>query len=170
MAAHIPTVLSLLGTAASAYPTIAAKLAGIQSTQPPPLPPPQAPVAPLQNISNTPAPSAPVSFPGSIPSQSNNGSSSISTSPGNNANPLCDVSILPLDYLFERLTQLQYCHLRPKYSDGVKLHPYCGKTCASKNKLKNWTPAMGNQPPQMAVPGANCDVSSGSSFGSNTSV
>ncbi|KXN81923.1 hypothetical protein AN958_03408, partial [Leucoagaricus sp. SymC.cos] len=55
---------------------------------------------------------------------------------------------------------VQYCRLRPKYSDGSKVHPYCGKTCANKDNMKNRTPAMGNQPPQLFVPGANCDFCS----------
>ncbi|KAF9440533.1 hypothetical protein P691DRAFT_622549, partial [Macrolepiota fuliginosa MF-IS2] len=143
MASHIPTVLSLLGTAASAYPALATAFGGSQPSQPPPPPPQSAPyappAAPVQHPSSAPAPSAPVNVPGSFSSQSNN--AGISTSPPSNySNPLCD-----------------FCHSRPKFSDGSKLHPYCGKTCASKNKLKNWTPAMGNQPPQMTVPGANCD-------------
>ncbi|KAJ3561712.1 hypothetical protein NP233_g10027 [Leucocoprinus birnbaumii] len=139
MAQHIPTVLSLLGTAASAYPVIAAKFSGSQPSQPPPPPPQAVPVAPQQTTLNASTPSAPINLPSSAP----NSYFALSTSPGNFSNTLCD-----------------YCHLRPKYADGVKIHPYCSKTCAGKDKLKNWTPASGNQPPQMTVPGANCDFCS----------
>lgn len=138
MAAHIPTVLSLLGTAVSTYPSFAARLTGNQPSQAPP--PQAAPVIPQPTLLNvSAAPSAPINLPG----LTTNGQSSVSSSPGNFSNTLCD-----------------FCHLRPKYTDGAKVHPYCGKTCASKDKLKNWTPAMGNQPPQTTVPGANCDFCS----------
>ncbi|EKM78961.1 hypothetical protein AGABI1DRAFT_41363 [Agaricus bisporus var. burnettii JB137-S8] len=138
MAAHVPTFLSLLSTAASAYPAIA-KFASNSSAPPaPPAPPP--PTAPSQqHTSNALAPSAPVNVPGSLQPQSNNGPVTMG-SPPNQGNPFCD-----------------YCSLRPKYSDSGRLHPYCSKTCASKDKRKNWTPAMGNQPPQLAVPGAFCE-------------
>ncbi|KAF9441198.1 hypothetical protein P691DRAFT_856344 [Macrolepiota fuliginosa MF-IS2] len=67
-------------------------------------------------------------------------SPSTSANSPNNSNSLCD-----------------FCHSRPKFSNGTKIHPYCGKTCADKDKSKNQIPAMGNQPPQTTVSGANCN-------------
>ena len=39
---------------------------------------------------------------------------------------------------------LKYCKKRPKYSDGIIVHPYCGRTCANIAKGKG--PANGNTP------------------------
>lgn len=86
MAAHIPTVLSLLGTAVSTYPSFAARLTGNQPSQAPP--PQAAPVIPQPTLLNvSAAPSAPINLPG----LTTNGQSSVSSSPGNFSNTLCDV-------------------------------------------------------------------------------
>jgi len=85
MAAHIPTVLSLLGTVASTYPSFAAKLVGNQPSQPPPQTAPVVPQPTLSNVSA--APSAPINLPSLAP----NGQSSVSSSPGYSSNTLCDV-------------------------------------------------------------------------------
>ncbi|KAF9444456.1 hypothetical protein P691DRAFT_778238 [Macrolepiota fuliginosa MF-IS2] len=52
----------------------------------------------------------------------------------------------------------EFCHSRPKLSDGSKLYPYCGRTCADKAEMKDWTPTIRSQPSQMSLlGGTNCD-------------
>ncbi|KAF9444459.1 ADP-ribosylation [Macrolepiota fuliginosa MF-IS2] len=109
----------LLGTTSSAF-------GETQPSKPlPPLPEPQsAPdvpsVALVQHSSS--ASSAPVDLPGSLSSQSNNTTGRTPTNPLNRGlNPF----------------SCEFCHSRPKLFDGPKLHPYCGKTCASRAKKKN---------------------------------
>jgi len=38
----------------------------------------------------------------------------------------------------------KYCKKRPRYSDGIMVHPYCGRTCA--NLAKGNGPVNGNTP------------------------
>jgi len=85
MAAHIPTLLSILGTVASNYPPFAAKLAGNQPSQPPPQTAPVVSQPAPPNVSVV--PSAPINLPSSAP----NGQSLVSSSPGYSSNALCDV-------------------------------------------------------------------------------
>ncbi|KAJ7592669.1 hypothetical protein C8J56DRAFT_1127072 [Mycena floridula] len=102
MSAHIPLALSLLHTVATQYP-------GFQKAQPtPPMTmslPPQLPVTTNQQSSQGPL----------NPSQAANVAPSAVTPPASTTSNLCD-----------------NCHLRPKHSDGTKIHAYCSKSCAKQ--------------------------------------
>ncbi|KAF8808619.1 ADP-ribosylation [Phlegmacium glaucopus] len=117
MASHIPLALSLLGSIAG-YPLSS----GTQRTAPNP-PPSVAPSTAPQAPWNAPAvASVPVHTPAPIPStNANNTNGTLGTSPPtSNSVALCDV-----------------CQLRPKHSDGTKVHPFCSKTCANKRVCAN---------------------------------
>ncbi|KII92751.1 hypothetical protein PLICRDRAFT_172803 [Plicaturopsis crispa FD-325 SS-3] len=115
--APLQSALSLLSAvaAASQHPAfqsyMAPKAQPTTSTVPvtavPQRPTPQAP------------PSAPISIPNNPPPANANNTNLMGSSPPQvtSAQTLCEA-----------------CHLRPKFHDGTKLHPYCSKSCAAKAK------------------------------------
>ncbi|KAK1231540.1 hypothetical protein PQX77_005332 [Marasmius sp. AFHP31] len=110
VAAHIPLALSLLQTVASQYP-------GLQKAQP------TTNVAPGASAGSTLLATALSTLPAfqsqassqsqPQPSQNTSSSSIPATPPATSTSNLCDS-----------------CHLKPKYNDGRKTHPYCSKSCA----------------------------------------
>uniref|UniRef100_A0A8H7XXW0 PARP catalytic domain-containing protein n=1 Tax=Psilocybe cubensis TaxID=181762 RepID=A0A8H7XXW0_PSICU len=116
MASHIPLALSLLGTLASHYP-----LGSITQKAAPPPPPSVAPTNATPSASALPS-APPATTTASNPVGNTNGTtapaavgSNGNTPPAINPVALCEV-----------------CHVRPKYFDGTRTHPYCSKSCASK--------------------------------------
>ncbi|KAJ8516790.1 hypothetical protein ONZ45_g5937 [Pleurotus djamor] len=126
MASAIPLAVSLLSTMAASHP-------GLQSIQKA-MPAIQS-LAPSAPTNAQPAPSAPVNIPAPPGSLSNTGAGTPSTPP--TTSTLCET-----------------CHIRPKFHDGTKTHPYCSKGCATKGKSNhgNHTHAAGGQT------SSNCDV------------
>ncbi|KAG7089296.1 hypothetical protein E1B28_010994 [Marasmius oreades] len=109
VASHIPLALSLLQTVASQYP-------GLQKAQPTTgNVAPGAPTGP--GLLATALSSLPTfqtsSQPQSQPSQGASSNSTAVTPPATSTSSLCE-----------------NCHLKPKYNDGRKTHPYCSKSCA----------------------------------------
>ncbi|KAF8626100.1 hypothetical protein AX17_006596 [Amanita inopinata Kibby_2008] len=138
MASTIPLALTLLQTVASAYPGAqkAATNATSSSLNP----------STTTQSSNPTKQSAPSSAPVNIPnSQSSNASNQrgnslmAAGSPPNNASHLCD-----------------QCHLRPKFSDGAKIHLYCSKTCAVKAKSHGGASSNGSNS-SSGSNASNCD-------------
>ena len=75
---------------------------------------------------------------------------------------LCDVCHFPDTCGSLDLFPLQVCHVRPKYFDGTKTHPCCGKTCAAKiqNKTASGGGSLARGKSSMALRAAAnmCDV------------
>ncbi|KAJ7757697.1 hypothetical protein DFH07DRAFT_1060525 [Mycena maculata] len=136
MASSIPMALSLLHTFATQYP------GGKQLWTPPSVAnPPSVATAAVAAAAQSPpaAPSAPINIavnpqPTSTASGAAAASASLPTS--TTASNLCE-----------------NCQLRPKYSDGNKVHPYCSKSCASQAKLPSQPPSLNTSIPKSA----NCD-------------
>ncbi|KAJ7472738.1 hypothetical protein FB451DRAFT_1469698 [Mycena latifolia] len=84
------------------------------------------------------APSAPVNIPQRTSTASSAAAAAVSASPpvSTTASNLCE-----------------NCQLRPKYSDGNKVHPYCSKSCANQAKLPSQPPSLTSSIPKSA----NCD-------------
>ncbi|KAJ6545000.1 hypothetical protein DFH09DRAFT_658310 [Mycena vulgaris] len=129
MASHIPMALSLLHTFATQYP------GGKQLWTPPSVATPPAAAA---SQSPPAAPSAPINIPVRTSTASSAAAASASASP-------------PTSTTVSNLCE--NCQLRPKYSDGNKVHPYCSKSCANLAKLPSQPPSMTNTIPKSA----NCD-------------
>ncbi|KAF7312710.1 PARP catalytic domain-containing protein [Mycena indigotica] len=157
MASTIPLAFSLLHTFATQYPS------GKQLWTPPSAASTQQPAASSTTASTTtgmgssttttsqpqsvpaapPAPSAPINVSTSPPRTAASAAvaavANIGTSPPASSNinaNLCD-----------------NCQVRPKYSDGSRIHPYCSKGCANQAKLPAQPPSSGNNLPKSA----NCD-------------
>ncbi|KAH6913474.1 hypothetical protein BKA70DRAFT_1262986 [Coprinopsis sp. MPI-PUGE-AT-0042] len=111
MAQHIPLALSFFSTVASNLQKA--------NNPPPPPPPPQnmPPAAPLQNVSNLPGNQTSANTPPAAPSN-----------PSSTGNGTAAISSIAL---------CVSCHVKPKYFDGSKTHPYCGKTCAATTKPRS---------------------------------
>ncbi|KAJ7081840.1 hypothetical protein B0H15DRAFT_952856 [Mycena belliarum] len=130
MASHIPMALSLLHTFATQYP------GGKQLWTPP-------------NVTNPPTaaasqnpPAAPSTAPMPVPQRSSTASSAAAAAIGATPPALNTTSNV-----------CENCQLRPKYSDGYKVHPYCSKSCANQAKLPAQPPNVTSSIPKSA----NCD-------------
>ncbi|KAF8343527.1 hypothetical protein F5887DRAFT_1075647 [Amanita rubescens] len=136
MASAIPMALSLLQAVApsNSAPQKSATNGG-----------PLNPSAATQSSSHTTkqSSSAPVNIPGSQSNttsnhKANSAMAAGSPPPKSNSN-LCD-----------------YCHLRPKYADGSKIHLYCGRTCATKAKSSGGSTSS-NSTTSSSSNSSNCD-------------
>ncbi|KAJ7067311.1 hypothetical protein C8F01DRAFT_664434 [Mycena amicta] len=147
MASTIPMALSLLHTFATQYP------GGKQLWTPPSAattPPAAAPSTTTtnQNQSAPAAPAAPPSTSGPINIPINGPRSTASAAAAANASVSPPVSSTMNANLCDN------CQVRPKYSDGSKVHPFCSKGCASQAKLPAQPPNSGISLPKSA----NCDL------------
>ncbi|KAJ7111951.1 hypothetical protein C8R44DRAFT_882981 [Mycena epipterygia] len=132
MASHIPMALSLLHTFATQYP------GGKQLWTPPSAPnPPAAPASQSAPV----APSAPINIP---PNPQRTSTASSAASAAASASPPASTTASNL---------CENCQLRPKFSDGNKVHPYCSKSCANQAKLPSQPPNLNSSIPKSA----NCD-------------
>lgn len=62
------------------------------------------------------------------------------------ASGLCEVRRLSRCLIFSKLTFFQHCKVQPKYFDGTKFHPFCGKTCALSARILASSSATTNSP------------------------
>ncbi|EEB93779.1 hypothetical protein MPER_07524 [Moniliophthora perniciosa FA553] len=111
VAAHLPFALSLLHTVATQYP-------GLQKAQPTTTTvAPNSSSGPVASTASSLLASALANLPnpsGPAPqAQQSSNPSTASTPPATSTSNLCE-----------------NCHLKPKYNDGRKTHPYCSKSCA----------------------------------------
>jgi hypothetical protein len=75
---------------------------------------------------------------------------------------LCDVSFPIISSGLAEPNLRQVCHMKPKYHDGVRLHPYCGRGCAAKvTPTPNRIRTTRNLFTSNKIPASNqCEVSS----------
>src|SRR6266550_2818672 len=154
MASAIPMALSLLQAVAPSNPAPQKS-----ATNGGPL----NPSATTQSSSHTTkqSSSAPVNIPGSQSNttsnhKANSAMAAGSSPPKSNSN-LCDVSDCGLRAKPLLTLNWQYCHLRPKYADGSKIHLYCGRTCATKAKSSGGSTSS-NSTTSSSSNSSNCDV------------
>ena len=154
---------------ASAIPLALSLLQSVAPSNPAPQKPatnggPLNPSAATQSSSHTTkqSSSAPVNIPGS---QSNttsnhkaNSAMAAGSPPPKSSTNLCDVSDCGLRAKSLLTFNLQYCHLRPKYADGSKIHLYCGRTCATKAKSSGGSTSSNSSTTSSSSNSSNCDV------------
>ncbi|KAJ8693295.1 hypothetical protein PTI98_010529 [Pleurotus ostreatus] len=137
MASAIPLAVSLLSTMASTHPGLHSLQQSLPSFT-------SMASSGTQTSAPSSTPSAPVNIP--APPASTNGNTGIATTPPHNSTSnFCET-----------------CHIKPKYNDGTKTHPYCSKGCANKSKnnrsTNNGTNGQNNGNNGNHAGSANCDV------------
>ncbi|KAK7458113.1 hypothetical protein VKT23_010021 [Stygiomarasmius scandens] len=171
VASGLPLALSLLHTVANQYPGLTKSQPTTTTTTIPPAPPPPPPPPP------------PVSVPPSAPPQASLAAQTL----GNQSVPQTSSTIsgqvnasngtLPLKTpsATSSTTLCESCHMKPKYFDGTKTHPYCSKTCARiGTKTLKFSSNNNSRGNSVSANPANCDFChirpkySGHSFCSKT--
>ncbi|KAE9400899.1 hypothetical protein BT96DRAFT_632711 [Gymnopus androsaceus JB14] len=56
-----------------------------------------------------------------------------------------------------RSSSCEHCHMKPKYFDGGKTHPYCSKTCASNATVNKYPKAYNRRHNSNSLVSGTCD-------------
>ncbi|KAE9387033.1 ADP-ribosylation [Gymnopus androsaceus JB14] len=56
-----------------------------------------------------------------------------------------------------RSSSCEHCHMKPKYCDGVKIYPYCSKSCASNAKVNGHRKLYKRRHDRVSVASGTCD-------------